>query len=127
MIHIQGKQSEKPPSFLTVKISPIEAIPEESYIRDYGVDALAPGASSDHHYHDCDEWWIIIDGIARVINSGNDIQVGPGDMVYTPMGEIHKIEAVTMVTLAWFEGPLMGKKRKGHLHHDPEERKKWEA
>jgi mannose-6-phosphate isomerase-like protein (cupin superfamily) len=122
MIHIQAKQHENPPSFLTVKRSPIDPIPEIAYIQDYGVDTLAPGASSDFHYHDCDEWWIIIDGIARVFSADGEIQVGPADMVFTPMGESHRIEAITMVTVVWFEGPLRGEKRKGHLHHDPKEK-----
>lgn len=54
MFHIQAKQNENPPSFLTVKIAPI--------------------------------------------------------------GESYKIEAVTMVKVVWFEGPLKGQKREGHLH-----------
>jgi mannose-6-phosphate isomerase-like protein (cupin superfamily) len=116
MFHIQAKQHENPPSFLTVKIAPIDKIPESSVIRDYGVDTLAPGASSDMHFHDCDEWWIIADGIARVFSSDGEIQVGPGDMVFTPCGQSHKIEAVTMLKVVWFEGPLQGQKRKGHLH-----------
>jgi uncharacterized RmlC-like cupin family protein len=116
MFHIQAKQHENPPSFLTVKIAPIDKIPESSCICDYGVDTLAQGASSDFHFHDCDEWWIIVDGIARVFSADREIQVGPGDMVFTPIGESHKIEALTMVKVVWFEGPLQGQKRKGHLH-----------
>lgn len=121
MIHIQGKQHENPPSFLTVMRSPVDPIPEKAYIQDYGVHTLAPGASSDFHYHDCDEWWIIVDGIARVFSSEGEIQIGPADMVFTPMGESHRIEAITMVTMVWFEGPLRGEKRKGLLHRDPKE------
>ena len=56
-----------------------------------------------------------------------EIQIGSGDMVFTPMGEFHKIEALTMVKIVWFEGPLQGQKRKGHLHDDPEEKKKMDA
>jgi hypothetical protein len=33
-----------------------------------------------------------------------------------PIGESHKIEALTMLKVVWFEGPLQGQKRKGHLH-----------
>jgi mannose-6-phosphate isomerase-like protein (cupin superfamily) len=123
MIHVQAKQHENPPSFLTLKIVPIDEIPEASHIRDYGVDTLAPGASTDYHFHDCDEWWIIVDGVARVFGTAGEMQAGPGDMVFTPTGEFHKIEALTMVKVVWFEGPLKGQKRKGHLHDDPEEKK----
>ena len=116
MVHIQAKQHENPPPFLTLKIAPIDTIPESSHIRDYGVDTLPQGASTDLHFHDCDEWWIIADGIARVFGPDGEIQIGPGDMVFTPAGESHKIEAMTMVKVVWFEGPLKGQKRKGHLH-----------
>jgi len=81
MFHIQAKQHENPPSFLTVKIAPIDNIPESSWIRDCGVDTLALRASSDFHFE-----------------------------------ESHKIEAVTVVKVVWFEGPLQGQKRKDHLH-----------
>lgn len=97
MFHIQAKQYENPSSSLTVKIAPIDKIPESSWIRNCGVDTLAPRASSDFHFHDCDEWRIIVDGIARVFSADGEIQVVPGDMVFTPIGGSHKIEAVTMV------------------------------
>lgn len=121
MRYIRGKQDENPPSFVMVKISPIDPLPEESFIRNYGVDTLIEGSSSDLHYHDCDEWWAIINGRALVSDAVEAFEVGPGDMVFTPMGETHKIEALTMVTIAWFVGPLKGQKRKGHLHHDTKE------
>ena len=121
MRHIRGKQDENPPPFITAKISPIDPIPEDSFIRNYGVDTLAESASSDMHYHDCDEWWIIINGRARVSDSVEAFEAGPGDMVFTPMGETHMIQALPIVTVAWFEGPLRGQKRKGHLHRDTKE------
>ena len=121
MRHIRAKQYENPPAFIMAKISPIDPIPEDSLICDYGVDTLSEGASSDLHYHDCDEWWIIINGRALVTGSVDPFEAGPGDMVFTPMGETHRIEALSLVTIAWFEGPLRGEKRKGHLHLDTEE------
>ena len=121
MRHIRAKQHENPPAFITAQISPIDPMPEDSLICDYGVDALSEGASSDVHYHDCDEWWIIINGRALVTGSVDPFEAGPGDMIFTPMGETHRIEALSLVTVAWFEGPLRGEKRKGHLHLDTEE------
>jgi mannose-6-phosphate isomerase-like protein (cupin superfamily) len=115
MPHIQAKQDTNLPPHLTVKIAPVDAVPEESFISDYGVDTLTAGASSETHYHDSDVWWIIVNGIARVHDSGKDIEVGPGDMVFTPAGDLHKIEGITMVTYVWLEGPLKGEQRKGQL------------
>jgi mannose-6-phosphate isomerase-like protein (cupin superfamily) len=118
MPHIQAKQDTNLPLHLTVKISPVDVIPVESYICGYGVDTLTAGASSEIHIHDCDVWWIIVNGIARVHDSGNDIEAGPGDMIFTPAGDLHKIEGITMVTYVWLEGPLKGNKRKGQLPPD---------
>ena len=121
MRHIRAKQHDNPPAFITAQISPIDPMPKDSLICDYGVDTLSEGASSDVHYHDCDEWWIIINGRALVTGSVDPFEAGPGDMIFTPMGETHRIEALSLVTVAWFEGPLRGEKRKGHLHLDTEE------
>jgi mannose-6-phosphate isomerase-like protein (cupin superfamily) len=121
MRHIRAKQYENPPAYVTAKISPIDPLPEESLVSDYGVDTLSEGASSDLHYHDCDEWWIIVSGRALVTGSFDSVEAGPGDMIFTPMGETHRIEALSLVTVAWFGGTLRGEKRKGHLHLDTEE------
>jgi mannose-6-phosphate isomerase-like protein (cupin superfamily) len=93
----------------------VDDLPDGSHIRNYGVDTLTAGASSEHHFHDCDVWWIIVNGIARIQDSGNDIEAGPGDMIFTPAGDLHKIEGITMVTYVWMEGPLKGQRRKGQL------------
>jgi mannose-6-phosphate isomerase-like protein (cupin superfamily) len=121
MPHVQAKQDMDLPPNLTVKIAPVDAIPEESYICNYGVDTLTGGASSEKHFHDCDVWWIIVNGIARVHDSGNDIEAGPGDMIFSPAGDIHRIEGITMVTYVWIEGPLKGRKRKGQLSPEMKE------
>lgn len=115
MPHIQAKQDTNLHPHLTVKIAPVEPLPGESHICNYGVDTLTAGASSEKHYHDCDVWWIIVNGIARVHDSGKDIEAGPGDMIFSPAGDVHKIEGITMVTYVWLEGPLKGQKRKGQL------------
>jgi mannose-6-phosphate isomerase-like protein (cupin superfamily) len=115
MPHILAKQDTNLPPHLTIKISPVDTVPKESYICDYGVDTLTAGASSEKHFHDCDVWWIIVNGIARVLDSGKNIEAGPGDMIFTHAGDLHRIEGITMVTYVWIEGPLKGQKRKGQL------------
>lgn len=115
MAYIQAKQDTDLPLHLTVKIAPVDTMPEESFIRDYGVDTLTAGAASEKHQHDCDVWWIIVNGIARIHDSGKEIEAGPGDMIFTPAGDLHRIEGITMVTYVWLEGPLKGSKRKGKI------------
>lgn len=38
-----------------------------------------------------------------------------GDMIFTPKGVRHAVEAVSDVKLIWLEGPLQGEGRSGHL------------
>lgn len=70
----------------------------------------------DRHYHDCDEYWIILAGRGRVVTEGESFDVGPGDCVATPMGRHHDFPLVfETVRGVWFETTLSGKKRIGHL------------
>ena len=72
----------------------------------------------ERHFHDCDEFWLICEGRARVMTEGQEFEVGPGDCVYTQMGDEH--DALEVYEDArWFfvVGKLRGRKRPGHLHH----------
>jgi len=70
------------------------------------------------HFHDCDEWWIFTRGRGLIRTEGEVHEVGPGDMVYTPMGQEHEvIEVHEDLEGVWFEGERRGRKRRGHLHH----------
>jgi mannose-6-phosphate isomerase-like protein (cupin superfamily) len=111
MYHIQAKQHKHPPSYLTTRISPIDSLPEALSIQDYGVDSLAAGASTRFHRHDCDQWWIVTEGIARVFGPDKEIRVGPGDRVYFQKAESHRIEAITNVKMVWFDRLLKEQKR----------------
>ncbi len=104
-----------PPDFLVRKLAPAEPMPESSHIRVWGMDTLPAGSSSDLHHHDCEEWWIIVSGRAEVETGGESGIVGQGDMVYTPMGENHRVTALEETTLVWLEGPLKTGGRSGHL------------
>jgi len=70
------------------------------------------------HFHDCDEWWVFTRGRALIRTEGEEHEVGAGDMVYTPMGEEHEVvEVYEDLEGIWFEGPMQGRQRRGHLHH----------
>lgn len=113
---IRSKEVFPPPSIVTKKISPSEPMPDDSLIRDYGVDTLRAGQECDLHYHDCEEWWVIVNGSAKIICGSEEGEAKAGDMIFTRMGEEHKISAITDTTLVWLEGPLKGNRRPGHLH-----------
>lgn len=70
----------------------------------------------DRHYHDCDEYWIIVNGSGVCVSEGRHYEVGPGDCVATRMGHHHDFPIVhEAVTAVYFETTLRGQKRRGHL------------
>ena len=73
--------------------------------------------SFDNHYHDCDEYWIVLEGTATVASEGKLFEVGPGDCVATGLGWHHDVLSVGQgpFRAVWFEGTLEGRKRVGHL------------
>ncbi|MCA1572901.1 MAG: cupin domain-containing protein [Chloroflexi bacterium] len=83
-----------------------------------GVGIVDDADSFDRHFHDADEYWLIFEGRARVMTEGVEVEVGPGDIVCTRMGEEHDILEVIEGPLKSFyiEDELRGRKRAGHLH-----------
>ncbi|MDK1032306.1 MAG: cupin domain-containing protein [Planctomycetia bacterium] len=87
----------------------------------WGLARFKSGEACDYHYHDCDEYWFIVEGRAMVLEDGVEYEVGPGDCVFTPMGMEHKITAITDCAEFWAELQLRGEKRTGHLHRATEQ------
>ncbi|MCB1245986.1 MAG: cupin domain-containing protein [Acidimicrobiia bacterium] len=82
----------------------------------------------DRHYHDSDEYWVIVEGGGRVVTEDVAYDVGVGDCVATRMGEHHDVawleEALVGV---FFETTMRGRRRRGHLwihtNGEPERRR----
>ena len=69
------------------------------------------------HYHDCDEYWFVIEGSIRVQMDDKEFIVNSGDVFCTPMGSEHNLlEILEDTTVLWMEDELKGQKRTGHLH-----------
>ena len=75
------------------------------------------------HFHDCEEFWFVLKGKARVVTEGEEHVVGPGDVVCTHRGDEHAIVEIVEApyTQVWIECNLRGKQRKGHLHRGKDE------
>ncbi|MER8511208.1 cupin domain-containing protein [Mesorhizobium sp. M0894] len=70
----------------------------------------------DSHYHDCDEYWVIIEGAGTVVVGPRSFAVEAGDCVAIGMGHHHDLPQLRAdVKGAYFETTLEGKKRFGHL------------
>lgn len=70
----------------------------------------------DPHYHDCDEYWIVLSGTGEAVVGGRHARVGPGDCLCIGMGHHHDFPLVDdYVKAVFFETTLEGLKRTGHL------------
>jgi mannose-6-phosphate isomerase-like protein (cupin superfamily) len=70
----------------------------------------------DPHYHDCDEYWIVLDGACTTMVGGRHFPMRPGDCAPIGMGHHHDMPTVTApVKAVFFETTLEGEKRVGHL------------
>ena len=79
--------------------------------------AIAPKRTSiDRHYHDCDEYWVILEGRGTVVVDDQQMPVKPGDCFAIRMGHPHDFPDVeSEVRAVFFETTLSGEKRIGHL------------
>jgi len=89
----------------------------------FGFGTVHDAEAFDRHFHDADEYWVIISGRARVLSEGQEYVIGPGDILCTRMGEEHDIVDIIEGPLQtfWFEDELRGLKRPGHLHRPDDE------
>ena len=71
----------------------------------------------DCHYHDCNEYWLIFKGKAKVLSEGKEYYVKPGDILCTQAGEEHDVlEVYEDLEAFWFEDETPEGGRIGHLH-----------
>lgn len=70
----------------------------------------------DAHYHDCQEFWLLLEGRATVVVDGQQLDMRPGDCLPIPMGAMHDMpDAPEPVKAVYFETTLRRQKRTGHL------------
>ncbi|MDB5370067.1 MAG: hypothetical protein JWP20_1625 [Roseomonas sp.] len=70
----------------------------------------------DRHYHDCDEYWIMLEGAGTAVVDDRHSRMGPGDCLAIGMGHHHDFPITeSEVKAVFFETTLQGGKRTGHL------------
>ncbi len=94
--------------------------PEWSGVTSAGIFHVpTEGGRFDCHYHDCDEYWLVFKGKAKVVTEGEAFYVKPGDIVCTRAGDEHDvIEVYEDLEAFWFEDATPEGARVGHLHRD---------
>jgi mannose-6-phosphate isomerase-like protein (cupin superfamily) len=99
-----------------------DARPSWSDVTSAGIFRVEPGGRFDRHFHDCDEYWLVFAGRARVLVGSETYDVGPGDIVCTETGIEHDVVGVFETLEAfWFEAATPPGGRIGHLHRTPED------
>lgn len=82
--------------------------------------AVLKGMNSGHfdrHYHDCNEYWMICKGKAKVWVNGRTYYVRDGDIVCTKAGEEHDVlELYEPIVGYYLEDATPPGGRVGHLH-----------
>lgn len=72
--------------------------------------------SVDSHYHDCDEYWILLEGRATVVVGEEATEMRNGDCLCIGMGRRHDMShAPEPVKAIFFETSLERERRAGHL------------
>ncbi|MCU0415123.1 MAG: hypothetical protein MUE91_12115 [Ignavibacteriaceae bacterium] len=79
----------------------------------------------DNHFHDFDEYWIILKGSGVAVSEGLKYKFSGGDIIVTRMGDHHDLpEVYEDIHGIYFETSLRGQKRLGHLwnhsHGEPD-------
>ncbi len=101
-----------------------EAIPPECPVSAFGVATFKAGETIEFrdHFHDADEFYWVASGRLVCREEGAEVEVGPGQALWTPMGWEHGIARVVEdTTIVWSEMTLRGRKRPGHLHRGEDE------
>ena len=79
------------------------------------------GGKFDCHYHDCNEYWLVFRGKAKILSEGREYYVKPGDIVCTKAGDEHDVlEVYEDLEAFWFEDATPAGGRIGHLHRSPD-------
>lgn len=84
-----------------------------------GLAKIPIGGHFDRHFHDCNEYWIVFAGKAKVMSEEKEYYLQRGDILCTRAGDEHDIlEVYEDLELVWFEDATPPGGRTGHLHRD---------
>jgi len=100
-----------------LKVNPKELnFPTWSEVSKYGIKTLRAGETVRAHFHDCNEFWIIVQG--KGIATGENVthELGPGDMLITKAGDEHSLVAIERMVAVYFHGVAPPDGRFGYLY-----------
>ena len=71
-----------------------------------GIMRYAKGAASPYHFHkNCEHFYFIMEGEGTVETPEGITDVGPGDMIFIPAEEKHRLRSITPLFYFEFQAP----------------------
>ncbi len=99
------------------KTEPQDSVfPLWSDVSKYGVNTLAVGDTVRLHFHDANEYWVIVQGRGTATSEGRTYELGPGDMLLTKAGDEHSLVVTEAMIAVYLYGPMPPGGRFGYLH-----------
>jgi mannose-6-phosphate isomerase-like protein (cupin superfamily) len=97
-------------------------IPIWSETSKYGINTLRAGDMVKLHFHDANQFWIIIEGRGTATSEGITYELGPGDMLMTRAGDDHSLIVTEEMVAVYFYGVMPPGGRFGYLYRgdDPD-------
>lgn len=92
------------------------SFPEWSDVNHYGINYLKAGCEVELHYHDSNEYWIIISGRGICTTEGDTYEIGHGDMVLTRKGDEHSLIVTEDMAAVYFYGKMESGAVPQHLY-----------
>ncbi len=99
-----------------IRVKDQEHFPEWSEINHYGINHLKVGKEVPLHYHDSNEYWIIVSGRGICTTEGETYEIGPGDLVLTKKGDEHSLVVTEEMTAIYIYGVLPHGGKVGYLY-----------
>jgi mannose-6-phosphate isomerase-like protein (cupin superfamily) len=96
--------------------------PSWSETTKYGINTLKAGDTVKLHFHDANEYWIIIQGRGIATSEGITYQLAPGDMLLTKAGDEHSLIVTGEMVAVYYYGVMPEGGRFGYLYRgvDPD-------
>jgi quercetin dioxygenase-like cupin family protein len=101
-----------------IKLDNQQGFPRWADVGHYGINTLNKGDIVEPHYHNANEYWIIISGAGNCMTEGDTYALEPGDIVLTRAGDEHSLLVTQDMVAVYFYGPVPEGAEIGHLHQE---------
>ena len=90
--------------------------PTWTEITKYGINTLNVGDTVKLHFHDANEYWVIVEGRGLATSEGVEYELGAGDMLLTKAGDEHSLVVTEKMVAVYLYGIMPPGGRFGYLY-----------